>query len=313
MFIATHPTCTGARAALVFLIALGLAPSITSGEAVRADEPVSLYLHVEKDGSIVTGLKAANFRLYEDGELHPFFLAAPEELTSIAILVEYSRASGVFLEEIDTAIQGIQRHAPENHWYALATFSHTVTIESDFTNQPAALAAAWVNREIPVWNEIDTYDAVYEMLDKLGRLPGRRVLVLIGSGLDTFSEHSLDDVRRKVAEENVNIFVAGLGAALRNRYDPWMGASSRMNLMRAQAFLRSLAEESGGFAWFPSHSQAYSDVMEGVFQCINSQYRLIYNSNAPGSGKFHPIRVEAFQIVNDRRKDFQVLVRRGWR
>jgi hypothetical protein len=66
-----------------------------------------------------------------------------------------------------------------------------------------------------MWSEIDTYHAVYEMLDKMGRLPGRSILIVVGSGLDTFSEHGLGQVQRKAETENVTIFAAGLGSLFR--------------------------------------------------------------------------------------------------
>ncbi len=313
MLIASNPARTGLSAPIAALLVMLVPAILFPGTVEPRTAPVSLYLNVETNGSLVTGLKAGNLRLYEDGEWRPFFLAPVEEPASIAVLVEYSRSSGAFLEEIDAAIQGIHANAPESHWYALATFSHNLDIVTDFTNQPGALAAAWANRGLPVWSEIDTYDAVFEMVDKLGRLPGRRILLLIGSGLDTFSEHTLDDVRRKLESENVTVFAAGLGSEFRTRYEPWLGSSSRMNLLRAQAFLRMLAERSGGFAWFPSYPQGFPSAVAGMFQSVSAQYRLIYNTSAPGSGKFHPISVDAFRVVDDRRENFKVLVRRGWR
>jgi hypothetical protein len=38
-----------------------------------------------------------------------------------------------------------------------------------------------------------------------------------------------------------------------------------------------------------------------------------YETTAPKSGSLHKIKVEALQIVNDKREDFRVLVRDGWR
>lgn len=86
-----------------------------------------------------------------------------------------------------------------------------------------------------------------------------------------------------------------------------------MSLMQGQAFLQMLASKTGGFAWFPNHSGAFPDVMQGIMQSIATQYRLVYENATPRSGKLRKIRVEAFRIVNDQREDFKVLVREGWR
>jgi len=58
-------------------------------------EPVSLYLNVETDKGLVTGLTQGNFRLYLDGKPQPFRLEKPEEAASIALLVEYSASLGI--------------------------------------------------------------------------------------------------------------------------------------------------------------------------------------------------------------------------
>jgi Zn-dependent protease with chaperone function len=163
------------------------------------------------------------------------------------------------------------------------------------------------------WNEINTYDAVYGMLDKMGRLPGRRILVVIGSCIDTFSQHSMDDVKRKIEEENLTVFAAGLGSMLGGVADPFMSSSGQLLLMQAQAFLQMLASKSGGFAWFPKMSNAFNDVTEGIMQSIATQYRIVYDTKIKGAGKFKKIKVEAFRVVNDKRENFKVLVREGWR
>ncbi len=299
---------------VVALLAFATLPLRAAVDAINPEtETLSLYLNVEKGGGLVTGLTENNFRLYEDGQRLPFRLEKPEEPASIALLMEYSQASGYYYEDIDASLQGFLRHAPEGNWYALATYSHGLEIRADFTKQIGSITQAYSGLGIPLWNEVDTYDAVYEMLDKMERLPGRRILIVIGSGLDTFSEHQLDDVKKKLEESNVTVFVAGTGSALRTSYDLYLGTSARMGLLQAQAFLQMLAKKSGGFAWFPNHFNAFPDVLEGIMQSIATQYRLVYDTPARGSGKFHKIKAEAFRIVDDKREDFKVLVREGWR
>ena len=48
-------------------------------------------------------------------------------------------------------------------------------------------------------------------------------------------------------------------------------------------------------------------------QTLAHQYRLVYESRIPDDGKFHKIKLEAFQVIEDQRNDFRVRVRDGWR
>jgi VWFA-related protein len=308
----------GKQLALAALLGIALAGVPQPGAAANSKdqekgETVSLYLNVETNGKLVTGLAKENFRLYEDGRSRPFRLEKPEEPAAIAFLVEHSASSLYFMEDIAYALNGFVAHGIEGHWYALAAYANRLEIQQDFTKQIGDITQAYAQLGTPVWNEINTYDAVYEMLDKMGRLPGRRILIVIGSGIDTFSEHRLDDVKKKIESENVTVFAAGLGSLFRGAYDPFLTADAQMQLLQAQSFLGMLASKSGGFAWFPKMANAFRDVVEGMMQSISTQYRLVYNTEARGTGKFHKIKVEAFRVVDDKRENFKVLVREGWR
>lgn len=43
------------------------------------------------------------------------------------------------------------------------------------------------------------------------------------------------------------------------------------------------------------------------------QYRIVYDTQACGSGKLRKLKIEAFRVINDNREDFDVRVREGWR
>ena len=298
---------------LVSMAAIGSAAPAVDAPAGSKSETVSLYVNVEKDGKLITGLQRGNFRLSEDGKAREFRLEKPEEPASIAFLVEYSASSVAFLEDIAYVFDGFQAHGVEGHWYALATYANTLEIHTDFTKQLGEITQTYAGLGNATWNEVNTYDAVYDMLDKMGRLPGRRILVVIGSGIDTFSERNMDDVKKKIEADNVTIFAAGLGSILRGAYQAYMSPSGQMQLVQAQAFLQMLASKSGGFAWFPTMSNAFHDVTEGILQSISTQYRIVYDTKIKGAGKFKKIKLEAFTVVNDKRQNFKVLVREGWR
>ena len=298
---------------------LGMFPAIGNQAAAQAPaagpktETVSLYLNVEKNAQLVSGLLPGNFRLTEDGHSREFRLEKPEEPASIAFLIEYSASSSHLLEDVAYVLNGFEAHGIEGHWYALATYANTPEIHTDFTKQKGEITQTFAGLGPPALNEINTYDAIYDMLDKMGRLPGRRILVVVGTGIDTFSQHRLEDVKNKIETENVTVFAAGIGSMLRGIYDPYVSSSGQMQLTQAQAFLQMLAGKSGGFAWFPRMSSAFHDVTEGIMQSIGTQYRIVYDSRIRGTGKFRKVKVEAFRVVNDKRENFKVLVREGWR
>ncbi len=273
-----------------------------------------LYLTVEQGDKLVRGLGPGNFTLRQDDQAVPFRLAQPETPISVGLLVEDSRTAGYYYwNDLQASLQGFLNNAPDGNWYALASFAHEMRVNQDFTKELGLLRNAFANLGYGVWDESDTYDAGHEMLDNMGRLPGRKVLILVGSGIDSFSAHTLDDVQKKAEEVNVTVYSVALGSAFRGQYESYLGTEGRMNLLQARAFLQMLTDKTGGEAWFPNLEGAHPDVMKGIFQSLESQYRLMYQPNIPQDGKLHKIKVEAFTITDDKRKDFKVRVREGWR
>src|SRR5207249_3412939 len=76
---------------------------------------VSLYVTVEKDGGLVTGLREGNFRLYEDEQSRTFHLDLPESPASIAVLVEWGANYGLFHSDLEQIMQAFMDQAPEGN------------------------------------------------------------------------------------------------------------------------------------------------------------------------------------------------------
>lgn len=269
-----------------------------------------LYVNVEKDGVPIGGLGADDFRLNVNGQPHPFQLEKPET-ASIAVALEYSTASGRQFQELNAPIRAFLERAPKDDSYALAVYSRSLMVAFEFTRQANVLPEVYAALGRPIWSEINTYDAVYGMLERLGRIPGRRILVLIGSGVDTLSGHRLEDVQKKIAAENVTVFAIGTGSLFREAYAGMLGPRAASRVAGAQSFLQMLATESGGGAWFPSQAAEVPAILDGILGRIADQYCLVYQSPQPPAGKFESVKVTAAGPGNQ--GNFHVLVRHGWR
>ena len=231
--------------------------TVTAGLALAGlfawgQSTVSLYFTVEDGDKLIGGLQSENFRLYEDGQPVSFRLVEPESPALVTLLAEYSQNSLYYLSDIGTALDAFVDAAPEGHWYSLATFSQELQIHVDFTRQKGEIRAAFGALGQPFWGEVNTYDAVVDVLHKLEWLSGRKVLVLIGSGLNTLSRHTLTEVQRKVEGADVVIFGIGAGSLLRGQYDAYLSDSARMELRQAEAFMNMLARKTGGQS-LPQH------------------------------------------------------------
>jgi VWFA-related protein len=297
------------------LVAVLSAAALLTPPTARSDTESTraIYANVEQGGKPVAGLGPANFRVFLDGRGRQFSLEPPEIPASIVLLVEYSQRSRLYMNDIDYAIESFLEHAPDGNWYALVTFDRNTDIVVDFTKEKNRIASAFFDLPEPQWNEINTYDAISEILDATSRLPGRRVIIFIGSGFDTFSGRSFGDVERRLESSDVIVYSLGAGSALRTRYDPYAGMPLELDLLQARGFLSMLAGKSGGEAWFPNTDIAFRNAMQAVMEDLATQYKLVLHDAIPGDGRFHKIKVEAFRIENDKRKDYKVRFREGFR
>lgn len=292
---------------------LVLITSLLAGARAVAQsrQPVSVYVTVTKEDKLISGLSESNFRLYEDGKPVEFKLEEPEKPVTIALLAEFSQSSAAYFNDVEASIRGFMNAAPEGNWYALATFAQKLEVNVDFTKLHGKIAEAFGSLGRPMSAEINTYDAVYDMLEAMRRHPGRAVLIVIGSGLNSFSTQNLNAVRKQVRASNITIFGVGTGSAFRGRYANYLSSHHRMTLLQAQNFLRTLADESGGESWFPKFEQAFPDVIAGTMQVVDLQYRLVYTPHAQQDGKFHKFKVEAFRDINGKREKYKAIARAG--
>lgn len=309
------PTKSGAtRTAARQIIAGGLALIFLAARvpAVEPSAPRNLYVSVERDGRPVEGLDPTNFRLLIDGSPAPVQLARQEQPAHVVFVIENSRSADWYRSEIAAAMQEFAEIAPEGNWYALVSFARDVEVTADFTRMKENIASAFDSMGQSGWEDISTFDAVYSVLGKLRRIRGRRVVVLIGSGLDRYSERSLGDAEKQLEASDVTIYAIGTGALLRRQYEPYVFPGLRMNEMQAQGVLETLAEDSGGKAWFPDSESGFADAMRGVFTDMALQYRLVYGGGVPPDGKLHKIKLKIVEF-GGRELDYDVRVRKGWR
>jgi VWFA-related protein len=291
---------------------VGVASFVLIGAGARDGKSTfPVYVSVEQDGKPVSGLSSENFRVFLDGHGREFALEVAETPASVVLLVDHSPRS--YRPHIRSAIEGFVEYAPKGHWYGLVTFDRETRIAKDFTKDKNSILAGFFGAPRPEWGESATYDALANTLDTIAHLPGRRVIVFVGSGLDTFSGQGFGDVEKTLESTDVVVYSVGTGIALNTDSPSNSNMFHDLELLQARSFLRMLADKSGGEAWFPDFDSAFRSVMQRLFQDLSTQYKLLVKETIPADSRLHKIKVEAFTIANDKRKDFKVRVREGFR
>ncbi|MEZ5395180.1 MAG: VWA domain-containing protein [Bryobacterales bacterium] len=248
--------------------------------------------------------------------------AQPAGPASVVFLVENSAASWNYLQDVNSAMRGFLAHARPQDGYALVSYGRDVRVEATLTSDPTEVARAFAGRTQSSWPDATLYDALDRLLDQTPTLPNRPVIVLIGSGLDRFSEAGYKQLLERIESEDVVIHAIQLGGtdpALRPQ--PKISADLRSMIAARTAaeqappdlnwgamFLRAITTASGGRFFCPPCEAAFSSAVEQILQSLDADYRVVYR-RAPerAAGK---LRVEAFRLDDDVRTNFDVRVGR---
>jgi len=257
----------------------------------------------DNHGSFLTGLKKENFRILEDGAPQQITSFAPAEAPiTIVLLIEFSKLwYSIFADYTTYMGEYFLRHLKPEDWVALVSFDLKTRIEVDFTRNKNEVSQTLRGMYFPAFREANLFDALLETLDRLQDVKGKKSILVLASGLDTFSKHTLDDTLKRLRQSDVTIFTVGVGQEYlewleRRSADPrasiWLGVE-RISYLQAENQMRAFAEKTGGRAWFPRFQGEWNDIFSDVAASLRNQYSLGYvPANKTRDGKFRKIKVE---------------------
>jgi VWFA-related protein len=255
---------------------------------------------VDRNGNIVTGLQREHFRIYQDGVEQEIVAFAPTEAPITTVLVvETTPAIGYLVWDNLDAAYYFLRQLRKGDWIALVSFDFKPRVEVDFTQDPQEIAGALRRLSFPAgFRESNTFDALADTLDRLKDVEGKKSIIFIGTGVNSFSRHSWDDIQKIVREHRTVIYGIGMSFALQMYYEQReaYGISSttaRMNLQMADIQLRALSEQTGGRAYFPRFITEMPGIYQEIGAMLRNQYSLAFRPrDFKRDGKFHKIEIK---------------------
>jgi VWFA-related protein len=251
-----------------------------------------------KDGGFIPGLKKENFRIYEDGVEQPITNFAQTEAPITAVLlVEFANSYRTysFMYDALVASYNFAANLKKDDWVAVTEFDMKTRILVDFTQDKQQIYAALNSLRIPGFSETNVFDALYDTLDRLDRVEGRKEIVLVASGRDTFSKINYDQILKKVkATPNVTIFPISTGQV----YLLWaeahgMGSITQMDYLQADNEMNTFAKLTGGQWYHPRFEGEYPDIFRDIAARVRNQYTLSYHpTNRKQDGSYRKLKVE---------------------
>jgi VWFA-related protein len=252
-----------------------------------------------KDGTFVPGLKKENFRIAEDGvpQAVTTFNVSKAPITAV-LLVEFASTRYSFLLDALRASYAFANTLTKDDWIAVSYYDMQPHILADFTQDKKAVYGALNQLRIPGFSETNLFDALYDTLDRLDRVEGKKYIILITTGFDSFSKLTLDKILKKVKDtKDVTIFPISVGQIARIMgYAGNRGAgihASELDYLQADNELKTFAALTGGRAYFPRFQAEYGEDFQDIGNDIRNQYSLSYHpTNSKLDGTYRKLKVQ---------------------
>src|SRR5215467_1081693 len=258
---------------------------------------------VTKNGQFIPGLKKENFKVFEDGVPQAVSSFSQQEAPITAVLlVEFASTNYQYLYDALNASYTFASGLKKDDWVAVVSYDMKPQILVDFTQDKRAILGALNMLRIPGFSERNLFDALFDTLDRIDRIEGKKYVILISSGVDTFSKLNLDQILKKVkSTKDITIYPISVGFAVRNYcevhscgYTHGMGIPvSNMDYLQGDNEMKTFAALTGGRAYFPRFEGDLRDIFHDIASDIRNQYTIAYHpSNTKLDGTYRKIKVQ---------------------
>ncbi len=288
-----------------------LSPKATKDQTPNADVNFKAETNIvnvdvavlDNHNNFIPNIPKEKFRILEDNVPQTVTqYAMGEAPMTVAMVIEFSARFQAFYsrgwaETLTAAYGFVQTLKPEDY-AAIIAYDMRTSILSDFSNDRQKTMEALSLLRIPGFSESNMFDALSDTANRMSKIEGRKAILLIASGLDTFSKITFDKARKSLQESGVPIYSIEMLQIERMMADASgaMGPLQNLDFLQGDNELRTFAKDTGGQAFFPRFTGELPGVFNAVSQSMRNQYSLGFSpSNQAKDGKFRKLTV---QLVN---------------
>jgi Ca-activated chloride channel family protein len=273
----------------------------TSTNLVNVDVMV-----LDNHGNPIPHLGKVNFKVYDDGVPQAITnFASTEAPMTVCMLIEFSNKWWGFLYLALRDAYDFVRVIEPKDWVAVVSFDLKPQILQDFTQDRYQVTQALDSLRIPGFSEIDLWDALNFTLERMKDIQGRKAILVICTGIDTFSKLTYGQILKIVKTSDTVIYPVSILEFMTVRY------GDSIDSLQARNALSSIARFSGGQAYFPRFEGEMPDIYRQIASQLRMQYSLGFiPSNPSKDGKFHKLSVD---VVDGQGNPLRIVDQKGKR
>lgn len=284
----------------------------TSTNLVNVDVMIT-----DKDGNPIPSLAQKNFKLFDDGVPQTISnFGTAEAPMTICLLIEFSNRWWPFLyQALEDSYQFLNFMQPKD-WVAAIDFDMQPHILQDFTQDRYELRGALDTLRIPGFSEYNFYDALAFTIDRMKDIKGRKAIIAIVSGMDSFSKLNYDQILKISRASDTAVYPVSILEFITVR------TNDNITTLQAKNALNTIAKYTGGQAYFPRFQAELPSDYQQIAGQLRTQYSLGFIPTDPSrDGKFHKLKIElvdqegnSLRITNQKGKEvkYRVVARDGY-
>ena len=252
-------------------------------------------------GKFVEGLQRENFQVLDNGAPQPIAeFASVETPAQVLLLMEAGPAVYLLQDAHLFVANSLLDGLSAGDRVAVARYTDAPAPILDFTTDKRAAQAALDQVQFNLgYGDLNLSASLGTILDWLAPIPGKNTIVLVSTGVDTSPQSAMKSTLSRLQTTDVQILAVSVSGPLRNGK-----AGSKRQIQKAQqefeqadAWLATLAEATGGRAYFPQNAKALQEIYKQVAEIVRHEYSLAF---APpvADGAIHSIDVKVEPDAN---------------
>jgi Ca-activated chloride channel homolog len=266
----------------------------TPGQAIKGDQAVHIDVNLalvnvtvtDPYSRVVTGLKADNFRIFEDNVEQEVVNFSSEDVPiSIGVILDLSGSMANKLGKAkEAALQFFKTANPQDEFF-LVGFNDRARLVSPFTNNVEDLQSRLLSA--PAKGKTALLDAIYLGLSEMrGAGNGERALLIISDGGDNNSRYNEKDIKRAVREADTQLYSIGI-------FDPFEYRSRTPEELNGPTLLNEMTELTGGRVFSVENLNDLPDIAAKIGAELRNQYILGYHpSNKAHDARWRKIKIK---------------------
>ncbi|MGH9404839.1 MAG: VWA domain-containing protein [Terriglobia bacterium] len=272
----------------------------------------------DNNGDPIPSLQKDNFRVYDDGVQQTVTnFGAVQAPMTVCLVVEFSNEWWPLIYRSLTSAYEFLGVMRPSDWVAVIYFDLKPHILTDFTHDKFQVEGALRQLAFPGFSEDCLYDALAFTIDRMKDIQGRKAIVVLASGFDTFSKLTYGDMLKIAKSSSTPIYAVSILEWVTVR-----AGIDNINTEQARNTLNFIAQYSGGQAYFPR----FDGEMPGIYKQIATQLRSEYSlgfspTDSEKNGKYHKLKIgvvdaqgSPLRILNQKGKNvkYRVVFRPGY-